>query len=86
MPQRYLTLHRDVVVDIYGVVWLRGASYDKSYMSLLKRAAIGTRFFRSFLLPLFQVIDYYQQKRVVVNLHAEKAPSDVTREIEKALS
>ncbi|KAF9600854.1 hypothetical protein IFM89_013450 [Coptis chinensis] len=35
---------------------------------------------------LIDVIDYYAKKSVVANLHAEKAPKDVSAEVEKALS
>lgn len=33
-----------------------------------------------------QVIDYYNKKNVVANLHAEKPPETVTAEVQKALS
>ncbi|KAH9603794.1 hypothetical protein KSS87_018820 [Heliosperma pusillum] len=32
------------------------------------------------------VVDYYAKKNVVSNIHAEKAPNDVTDEVQKALS
>lgn len=33
-----------------------------------------------------QVIDYYDKKDVVANLHAEKSPEAVTAEVQKVLS
>ncbi|KAG0456059.1 hypothetical protein HPP92_023847 [Vanilla planifolia] len=49
-------------------------------------AAVLKSRLEAFLKQTEPVIDYYNKKGAVVNLHAEKPPKEVTLEVEKALS